>query len=263
MKRMIIAAGAALSLAVMAAAPLFAETSVNQANINVSATVLPANSLTAQPKLLSNSQNAASIGFNDINAGAALWSTRPLQYVQVVVNDNAPGWRLRIYTNNFTVAPATVTGHAFGGLVNVVSTATITKAPMAWMILPDTGTNAGGGPGVGNPACGGPRDPVNPVPECEAASYNNGWTFFKDLWDRQAPGTNPDKTSFAAADGAGYTTVAFGAPSFTRIVRPNVTGGNQEVATPASPFYLYNEADFSGSAAGSYTAKLVVELLNL
>jgi hypothetical protein len=219
---------------------LHAETSVGTSTVGVSATVLGVNTLTAEPRNVSDDQPAPGVAFGSVSPGGSAWSELADQYLRVAVNDNAASWRLRAYSNNFASPPSTATwGFQYGGLIGNVAGA---KAPGAWLTNPNA---IPGGPGVGNPADG----------------TSNGWTFLKDFHDVDDPGAAGD-SSFAGSDADGYTNIAFGSPSFTRIVRPNIGGGSEALATPTSPFFFYLEADFSASPADSYSGTYVLELIN-
>lgn len=70
------------------------------------------------------------------------------------------------------------------------------KAGLASLVNPTTIT--AGGPGLGNPVDDG---------------KTNGFTFLKDRQDFDIVVTTSTDESFAVADAAGYTNVAFGAPT--------------------------------------------------
>lgn len=222
---------------------LFAETSVTTNNISASATISSVNNLTTALLNIADDLSAAGLAFGSVSSGGKAWNTLPGQYVKTTVEDNSVAWRLRVYSDNYVTAPSTSAyGFSYGGLKGVVNGS---KVPMGWMCLPNT---VPGGPGVGDPSTG----------------TLNGWTYFKDAHDVDDPsttGTGKDE-SFGAADAAGYTNIAFGAPSYTRVIRPNISGGSEQLPTTATPFYVYLEGDFSSSAATSYSGTIKLELLN-
>lgn len=243
MKKWGSAAAMALLLLTASLPALRAETQVNGTTIAVTATVIGVNNLITTVKNISNQASTTSITFGAVASPAAVWNNRAQQFVDISVEDNALSWRLRLYSNNFGSAPSTTTwAFQYGGLIGNVAGA---KAPGAWSVLPDTGVVQFGGPGAGNPATG----------------TVNGWTFMKDLHDADDPSTVGNE-SFAAADATGYDNIAFGSPSFTRIIRPNVVGGSDALSATFSHFYLFLESDFSSSPAASYSTNLVLDLLN-
>lgn len=242
-------AGLAVALfvaAVVAAPAVRAENRVAGTTVTVSITIAPsANPLTTQLKNVSDDLNAANVAFPAFSGPQSSWTLVASQYMQVTVDNNALAWRLRLYSNNFTEQPSTTTwGFQYGGLKGNVDGA---KIPMAWLVNPNTIPS---GPAA---TVGGIADPAN--------STINGWTFLKDARDVDDPVAAGD-SSFGASDLGGFTNIAFGAPSFTRIVRPNV-GGSEALTTIASPFYVYFKGDVSAAPAASYTTNLVLDLFNL
>jgi hypothetical protein len=232
--------GAALA-ATLAVSSLYAETQVGVSSVAVSATVTGVNSLTTDIRNISDDSEASAVAFGTVSSGGPAWGTLPNQYVRVRVQDNAASWRLRSYTDNFDSRPSTATwGLQYGGLKGASPGA---KVPMGWMALPNTVPN---GPGTGNPADG----------------TSNGWTFLKDEHDVDDPATVGNDEGFPASDQAGYTNIAFGSPSFTRVVRPNISGGSEALGNPTDPFYWYVEGDFSSAPATTYSGNIVLELIN-
>ncbi|MBP9128448.1 MAG: hypothetical protein KBG07_06735 [Elusimicrobia bacterium] len=242
---------ATLGAAIIAAA--FVENVVHAAvvatkQVDVSATVSGLSDLKTEVKNVADNTDATVMAFPAIAAGEPEWANKPQQYVKVTVDNNsALSWRLRSYTNNFApIAPADKVAHIalwgeqFGGLKGAVPGA---KASLAWLVNP---TVIPDGPGVGNPVDG----------------TTNGFTFLKDFQDFDISVTTADDESFAVADAAGYTNMAFGAPSYTRIVRPNVVGGNEPLATRNTPFYYYVEGNFGGAVATTYTTTINFDLIN-
>lgn len=231
----------AISLAATPA--LRAETRVAGSTVPVSLVVAGVNTLNSQIKNVSDNANAANVTFPSFSGPQSSWSLVANQYMQLSVDDNSVGWRLRLYSNNFTSQPSTTTwGFQYGGLIGGPGA----KIPMAWLLNPNT---IPGGPGIGVPA-----NPAN--------STINGWTFLKDARDVDDPAAAGD-SSFVGADAGGYTNIAFGSPAFTRIVRPNLAGGSEALATTTSPFFLYFKGDVSAAPASSYTTNLVLDLINL
>jgi hypothetical protein len=220
---------------------LRAATTVDTYNTSVTATVGAVNAFTRNIRKIADNSADTAISFGAQSSAAPLWGSKPSQYLALSIDDNAPSWNLRVYTDNFASLPATATwGYQYGGLKGNVDGA---KAAMGWMVLPNTDTNASGGPGLGNPADGS----------------TNGWTFIKDKSDQDDPSTASDD-SFAGFPG--YLNVAYGASSFTSIVRPNLTGGAEQLPARTDPFYMYFEGNFNGAPAASYSANLKLELIN-
>ncbi len=239
-------AAAMLGLAVTAPA-LRAETLAGGTTVTVNATVGSINTLTTRTKLISDDSNSAVDGaltFTNIPRSPAAWSTLPNEAIQISVDDNSPSWRLRTYTNNTFNPPVpstTVWGFAYGGMIGKIPGS---KAAMAW--LNNSTALTPSGPGTGDPSTG----------------TVNGWTYFKDNHDVNDPGTATNE-SFAAADFDGYTNIAFGSLSETRIVRPQpFFGGSEKLAALATPWYMFVEADFSSARPDVYDTKLILELLN-
>lgn len=242
MKYLLVAAAMLVS-----SSAVFAETSMFTSSIDVSASVLTTSLILPQILNISNDLENTAIAFGSVNSDALAWANQPAQYIKLTVTDNSAAWRLRAYSDNYTEAPATSTwGYQYGGLRGAVDGA---KIPMGWLV---NKTVLAGGPVLGNPSLG----------------VTNGWTFLKDIHDVRDPlFTNPDGTpgdnSFAAADLAGYTNIAFGGAAYTNIVRPNVSTGSESLATPTTPFYMYLEGSFNAAVATSYTGALKLELINL
>ncbi len=238
---------AMFAVAAITTPALRAETRVTGTTVTASITIAPStNPLTTQLKNVSNNANAASVAFPSFSGPQSSWSLVASQYMQIAVNNNSLAWRLRLYSNNFTSQPSTTTwGFQYGGLVGNVAG---TKIGMAWLT---NDTVIPSGPNPASPT--GITDPAN--------STLHGWSYLKDARDVDDPNAAGD-SSFGAADGAGYTNIAFGSPGETRIVRPNV-GGSQPLGTPSSAFFLYYKGDVSNAAAASYNTNLVLDLFNL
>lgn len=216
--------------------------------VTVSATVTGLSDLKTEVKTIAGDVDDTSLAFGTVAAGVGEWANKPAQYVKITVDNNAAlSWRLRSYTDNFApIAPAdkaahvAVWGEQFGGLKGAVAGA---KASLGWLVNP---TTIAGGPAVGNPVDG----------------TTNGFTFLKDKQDFDIAVTTSTDESFSVADAAGYTNMAFGAPTYTRIVRPNVAGGNEPLATRNTPFYYYVEGNFGGAVATSYATTINFDLIN-
>ena len=238
----IVAAGLiGVALLLPSVASAFEINYVGGATVTVNASVTGSNTLTTQAKSIAGNGSSTTITYATIVGHPAAWSTLADQYIQISVDDNAPSWRLRSFTNNFvgiSSVPTNVWGYAYGGLKGDVNGA---KAAVAWR---NNSTILSTGPTTGNPQTG-----------------TNGWTFIKDMRDEDDPIAVGDQ-SFVAADLAGYTNIAFGAPSYTRMVNPTVEGGSESLATITTPWFYYTEADFSPSPAATYSTSLVLELLN-
>ncbi|MBL0059211.1 MAG: hypothetical protein IPP35_08920 [Elusimicrobia bacterium] len=263
MKRIVTLGAAVLAVAFSVSIARAAETTVGTNDVTVGAKVLGASALYTDVKLIADNTDPGSrvLRFGDIAAGASAWSNKPLEYVQITVDDNhvsadGKGWRLRTYTNNFPalnlgdadqVKQTTTTwGYNFGGLKGDVNSA---KAAMGWWASTSTVV---GGPVIGNPEQG----------------LTNGFTFLKDGKDFDDPstveivgGVNKKDESFTASDAAGYCNVAFGSPSFTRVVKPATADGNLPTLTPTTPFYYYVGANFNGAAKATYDTKIMFDLI--
>lgn len=212
--------------------------------IPAAATVTSVEELNVQVKDM-NLIDGTSIDFGTISSGQEEWSTTPDNLVEISVNNNAPEWILRTYSDNFDSAPDTTTwGFQYGGLRGELDGA---RVPMAWMVLPNT-TTLPGGPGVGDPA----------------ESEENGWTFLKDKHDVDDPSPESEgDESFGTAKEEGYLNIAFGSPSYTRIVRPNAPdGSSEELSSATDPFYLFFEGDFSIAAGTDYTGDITLEMIS-
>lgn len=241
-----------------------AETIVAVNTVDAVATVNVVDDLYTDVMLMSDNSLVGdrTLRFGDISGTPALWSNKPAQAVKIKVDNNGQSWRLRTYTENFpATTPSTTTwGWNFGGM----KAGDGAKAAMGWMILPDTGTHAFGGPGTGNPADGSVKSTSGVI------IGGNGWTYLKDSKDYNDPsndvivdGKNTKDESFTGSDTAGYCNIAFGGPSNTNIVRPNIDPGNEAlVGGRDADFFYYAEANFNGSPGGSYSTTIKFDLIN-
>lgn len=245
-----------------------AETIVAVNTVDAIATVSVVDDLYTDVMIMSNNNltGVRTLDFGTINGTPALWSNKPLQSVKIKVDNNAKSWRLRTYTDNFAAIVSSNAhianwGYNFGGMKAGVGD----KAGMGWMILPDTGTHASGGPGTGDPQFGSIKSTTT-----GKITGGNGWTYLKDFQDFNDPsndvivdGKNTKDESFVGSDTGGYCNIAFGNPSSTTIVRPNVDPGNEALlGGRLADFYYYAEANFNGSAGGSYTTTVKFDLIN-
>lgn len=214
----------------MAVAPVFAETSVQSVNVNVTATVANPNTVTTQIKNIADNANAAAMGFGTINGSQPSWSNMALQYVQISVQDNAPTWNLRAYTNNFegVSIDTTTWGTDFYG---AMLSQTLGGKKIYLNHTVNTAAPVGG---------------VAPV----APMAGGSGTVWKIVQDRNDSGYNP-----------GYINIAVGGPDYTKIFPQDSDG--IVLAAPTTPFYWYVEGNFNAVAADSYTAKFKLELVNL
>jgi len=240
MKRSIKLAVAVFAVATLASRVVCAETSVVTNSISASASITAVNNLTTELLKIADNTLATALAFGSVSSGGTAWNTLPESYVKVTVQDNSVAWRLRVYSDNYDTAPSTaVYGYSYGGLRGDVVGS---KVPMAWL---NSATLLAGGPAVGNPVDG----------------TTNGWIFLKDEKDVDDP-LLADDQSFVGSDAVGYTNIAFGAASYTRMIRPDLEGFSVQLATPTSPFYFYTEGDFSSAPAATYTGTIKLELLN-
>jgi hypothetical protein len=164
------------------------------------------------------------------------------QYVAITVNDNAVSWRLRVYTNNFNDAPnPAVWGYNYGGLVNA-QLALI--ATMGWYC---TASNT-------IPNTGNPQFPAT-----------TGWKNFLDKMDADNPSTGSVNESFSSMDDGGYTNIAYGTGSYTRVIRPNIAGPQSVSLNKFNDtFYLYLEAGTPPNTDmnATYNATVVMDLIH-
>lgn len=243
-----------------------AETVVAVNTVDAVATINVVQDIYTDVMLMSDNslQAVRKLDFGTINGTPALWSGKPLQSVKIrVVNNGTKSWRLRTYTDNFPATTPTTTtwGWNFGGMIAGPGA----KAAMGWMILPDTGTHASGGPGTGDPQFGSIKSTTTGL-----ITGGNGWTYLKDFKDYNDPsndvivdGKNTKDESFTGSDAGGYCNIAFGNPTTTNIVRPNVDPGNETLAMgPQADFFYYAEANFNGSMGGNYNATVKFDLIN-
>ncbi|MCK9583044.1 MAG: hypothetical protein M0Q46_05510 [Endomicrobiales bacterium] len=210
---------------------------VSSAPVAMSATVNSISSMGVEVRNVTDDVIAA-YALGTLDSGGTYYDTAGKQYVEITIADNSV-WKIKTYTDNFTVAPSTPGpwGYQYGGLSNYTSSTTLS---LAWQASTATVL---GGISVGSPAI----------------STTTGWTFIKDHHDAWDPGSLTDN-SFATADAEGYTTVAYGSVSYANITVPNVLPEQYRAIAVGAPFYLYTEVDRSVVAAGSYTGTLVIDL---
>lgn len=225
---------AVLALCVVAAvsASMFAETSVQTINVNVTATVLSPNTVNYTIKNVTDNNTAASFGFGTLNGVQSNWGTLAKQYIEMNVLDNAGTWILRGYTDNFATNPSTtVWGTNYYGAMNQ-----------------DNPPAGGGckvyvGMSVSSYVVTGGMLPSVP----DNGSMTSPWKVVADKHD----------SPFVPANG----NLAVGGPSWCKIY-PATTADGILLASSSSPMYWYVDADFSSAVADSYTAKFKLELLN-
>jgi hypothetical protein len=201
-----------------------------------SASVGAVNSFTAIAKLVTNNSTTTdTLTFGAQSNASGTYAGVPLEYLAINVSDNAPLWKMHIYSNNYTTVPATATwGLQYGGLKGATAG---DKVSMAWQA--STSTIAGA------PALG-----ILP------GQPNSAWTYLKDLKDVNDLGKTG--ASWAEADAAGYANIAFGGGSIgTSVV---TSAGMISLATPTGQFNLYSRGDFSVAPADTYTGTITVEL---
>ena len=245
MKRLTTLVGA-LAVAAFALTSAQAASTADTKTANVSVTIAGVNTISLAIKNMDGT-TAATIGFANVDPGGSTWTAKGSQFLQLSVNDNInTGWELRNYTDNFNFAggvlPDTTTwGYQYGGLRGTVNG---NRAGVGWLVLPDSDVAKNfGGPDAANPVDGA----------------TNGYTFLKDRSDRNPPGFTDQ--SFDGS--AGYKNIAFGGLTETRIVRPNLLGGNEVLSGKTAPFFYFLGGDFKGVAPGDYTATITFELMNL
>ena len=203
------------------------------ATVGASATMGAVSSLTVQAKNIINNYDVLAVTFGSISQ---LTNKLAPQYVLITVRSNILGtggaWGLEIYTNNFTSAPNTsVWGYQYGGLKG----ATVGhRVPLVWQAY--TTTRA-----VSDP-------PAN----------LSGWTYAKDKWDLDMPGTT-DNESWATAHADGYTNVAYGGIDYLMVIEPGtgLTGGVKDTDDTLA---IYLGGLFGSAAADTYSTTIYFDL---
>lgn len=197
----------------------------------------------------------SSITFGTTNADA--YPTTPADSkIKIDYSSNYNPWKIRVYTNNVQVTnydPLTKKGIiAKGGLANGSSgtpgsgTAVV---PCKWVAKVGTSSSA----------------PTLSV-------YKAAANFVKDLRDQDDPITATEDESYAAADAAGYTNVAYGGPAGGFCVDPlNLTKDHEyegDAITPTTGIAVYMIGLWGTSgmtpaipaSAGSYSTTFVFDL---
>jgi hypothetical protein len=118
-----------------------------------------------------------------------------------------------------------------------------------------------GGPGLGDPAFGR-------VVSTAGVVSGNGFTYLKDRQDFDIVSTTTSVESFTVADAAGYCDIARGTTFGTRLMRPNLTAGEEllgatgdPVAQRTDPFFYYAEANFRGARGATYGTTIKLDLI--
>jgi hypothetical protein len=214
-----------------------AYTSIMIKNFTATASVASNYVVNVNPKVKGSNATASTYTFGAQSNGNPYTSV-PLEYMDIDVDDNAALWKLQTYTKNFTAAPSTTTwGFSYGGLIGATAG---NKVSMAWQVMTTTTTTG----------------PTTAVPGIN-------WTYFKDYYDvRTDTTTGVDTTSFAAAQDAGYCNIAYGGAGIgTTAIVNSVAEHQVALPTKRTHFYMYAEADFSTAPADpTYTGKIVIEL---
>jgi len=239
----------------MFAAAFFTAVSAQAASMQIitftaSASVAAVNSFTA---VTHNMATDAAVGttfsFGAQTNGGGHYAGTPVECLDINVTDNAPLWKMQIYSNNYTTAPSTAAyGFQYGGLKGTTPAgiAAGDKVSLIWLASSSTIVN---GPALG----------VSPL----TVGATSSWTYMKDMMDIDSPPLLVN-ASFAEAQTAGYCNIAFGGGAIgTSVVTTNSTTGNGvmvALANPGDRFNVYLRGDFSLAAADSYTGTIKVEL---
>jgi hypothetical protein len=101
-------------------------------------------------------------------------------------------------------------------------------------------------PGVGIPTYGG---------------ASTGWHRLFDASDTNNP-LNSQEKSFASNDAAGYTNIAYGSGSYTRLVRPDLASQSIALAHVDDYFYVFLETDFYKKGMSGYGGNICMELIS-
>ena len=224
-------------------------TSIKVLSFTATASVAAVSNFVAQTDLISNnliSGAGTSFAFGaQTNAGGRFAGT-PNEYLAISVTDNAPLWKLQIYSDNYATPPSTSTyGFQYGGLKGGATTYG-DKVSLAWLASTMTV--------VGGPALG-----ISPT----VVGSTSAWTYMKDLKDIDGPGLV--NASWAEAQAAGYANIAFGGGSIgtsvvTTLPTPIGQGVMRSLTNPNDQFEVYLRGDFALAAADSYTGTIKVEL---
>lgn len=224
--------------------------------VEITATISSFGTMNMDFLKIADDTDVGAIEFGAVENTVGDWSTLPKAYIKISVIDDAPSWTLRVYTDNFKDQPApeiSTWGYQYGGLVD--HTRPGAKVALGW--LASESLRGSTGPVTGNPADGRKLD--NTVDPPQWLSGGNGFTYLKDKSDNDDP-IQPGNQGFVITDG--YLTVAFGSPSYTRVVRPDLEPGNIELATATSPFYFYVEGQFRGASAADYGTMINFDLVS-
>jgi hypothetical protein len=194
--------------------------------VEVNGVVAPVGTVDSTYLLMSNPTPtpAGHAAFTFTASGSeSAWSAAPLEVLRVSVRCNATSWKLRLYSSNFSVCPG---DGQYGGARRVGGGAVI--AAMGWRVL---SSFSAVGPTVAVPGV--------------------AWNYVIDRCNG----------NFASAVADGYANIAFGGPTYTRIVQPSQPDPYPELSSPTAYFYVHAEADLKDRPAGNYQAPLVLELV--
>jgi len=236
----------------MFAAAFFTAVSAQAVSIQIipftaSASVAAVNSFTATTHNMSNDTLVGTtFSFGAQTNAGGHYAGVPVECLDINVTDNAPLWKMQIYSNNYTTAPSTAAyGFQYGGLKGTVGTAYGDKVSLIWLASTSTIVN---GPAIG----------VSPL----TVGATSSWTYMKDMMDIDGPGMTG--ASFAESQAAGYCNIAFGGGAIgTSVVTTNSTTGQGAMlplTNPGDRFNVYLRGDFSLAPADSYTGTIKVEL---
>lgn len=237
--------------------------SIKTITFTATASVAAVNDFTAVTRTLNaaNTLVGTAINFGAQTQAGGHYAGFPTEYIAINVTDNAPLWKMQIYSDNYTpVTPSTSAyGFQYGGLKGGATTYG-DKVSLIWLASTMTV--------VGGPALG-----VSPL----TSGATSSWTYMKDLKDIDDPilvASDPawvaggHKTrlgaSWALAQTAGYANIAFGGGSIgTSVVTTDSTTGSgvmRSLANPGDQISVYLRGDFSLAAADTYTGNIKVEL---
>lgn len=186
------------------------------------------------------------VQFGDQTNAVPPWSTLAPHVLRFRV-DNANGWELKTYTDNFGGTPPADTakwGLQYGGMVAVGGAPK--KIGLGWAVKKDLLQASQVGSG----------DP--------AQNTVNGFTYVKDKADQDLPELTGDQAFDYAS---GYINVAFGSYGETNVIVANnqdagVAKPIVKLANSNDYFYCYVEGNFSGASAASYQTTLRFDLYN-
>jgi len=184
--------------------------------------------------------STGSIAFGPVSAGEGFLV--PPQYIKVDHDDNSLAWEIKIYTENFETEPSTTTwGYNYGGMIGLVPGA---RTPMGWhagIANSLTSKFAAGDPG---------------------AETTVGWNFIKDKSDKDIPDTEEDESWLGPEEDAAYANVAYGTPTWQRVVDPFVGSPDWSYEDGDKTFVVEVEGCFGEASADTYGTTISFDLVH-